>query len=1239
MPYASNKQAAFMHIHHPDIASKWHEEGHGYVKGGKHDPGRKKKGKLRAHVEKSKKDWAIGLGTATVGGALANQVPPVRPKRKKKAKVEKTLHSGVLQYRMLKPKKKGQIKKMLVPISTDPDFNQEAAQKAFDLVMKMDDDTAEMFCHIVVSDYFEETVEKNLVTLQRHLDETLASQLEELKKAHLRIVAKGMDSAEAVAYAQAIALFENQISKAKRPKTPQEQGYVWRERDFNRDPSSGQFRTKISHNQTRELKDDVFQSLTGANTPTEHNGNKLSEEDRIRFQDEYRQLAGFLQTVQQSTGGAGNQSVMLHYRDRNGESFSQVHQGTRPPTEQLADPSFRLMGVEARPTTLTAGGAAFGLATSLGGGMNADQVGAVNAAGQHGGTFAEKWTGAGDQKNSNAKLYGRLAASGDFLQATGLGPKAQMAGKFASIVGNAGPEAERVLGPTTRKTAYRYRGTEKMPEKKMVSAYAQKVEQGKVYGEVPEEGEAPGRRQPPGHAPSLNQMVAQRAQAAGRAPTWKERELGRQALVDHLRSKMPNKSLYELQLASGNTPPSEGVIINADGQLVTQAVGYGDDHYLPFNLKNLKGLKGGEYIRTRSVGGLTSEDIYTALIAGARQVTVTSRSGTYTMTFEPDFRGGRRHNDKARRMTRRYEQLLDAVQSQQVERIDIDPDMRAEIEREVKEEMAGPQWRNADRQEAIRERIEEFKENPYITEEDEKRAEVIINSRAAGASEGERNKIRAQVMDDLMDQKETKFRLNSAGYKAALDGLQEQFPYYISKPRWTPPKDEEARLNTSIDRGYVEPGRNRPTAAAAGLFGVASAGKYAGKGGKFSAREADYQGARGKLKAVEEPTEGSEGPKGESKGKNERRKLIAESKLDEQYTAAALELQRHAKSPAGLKEEELERPDIAEVLAMNAEDLKDPARRRKFTDWAEAYTGLAGFKDLALKRKWEAAAGHRDRKPFVKGSTLYPKQPATFEGEEAYELGADPKLAARELMRVDRRAKGSVVNAKLSYSQLSEAEMEQEHRALKRMHEALAADPTRLTIADLAEIGVQHGSPALTAGKRDLRANPDDVLEQMELLQRSRSLLSGMNDEQRKEIVEQSSKVVETHKTPTSEEQAQPKEKVATQIAWGKRVLSELEGLRTQINQKLKEPGVKSTHRDALNRALEKLPDEQTTERAQNAVAMWEANQDTLRTNEDFAALTDSMIEERDALMEASAILSQQRENVGILLNPPKRGG
>ena len=639
------------------------------------------------------------------------------------------------------------------------------------------------------------------------------------------------------------------------------------------------------------------------------------------------------------------------------------------------------------------------------------------------------------------------------------------------------------------------------------------------------------------------------------------------------------------------------------------------------------------------MGGLTSEDIYTGLISGARQVTVTSRSGTYTMTFEPDFRGGRRHSDKARRMTRRYEQLLDAVQSQQVDRIDIDPEMRLQIENEVKEEMpvgSGSGWRRSDQQDAIRERIDEFKENPYITEQDEKRADAIINARAHGASEPERAKIRAQVMDDLMDQKETKFRLNSAGYKAALDALQEQFPYYISKPRWTPPKDAEKKIDTALDRGYVEPGRNRPTSAKAGLYGTVK-----GKSGKFSAAEADYQGARGRLRAVgtEEggtqtiETGGSKSTKDDVHTK--RRAANAKAKLDEDVVETAQEVQRHARSK--LNQESKDDPKVKAALAMDAEDLRDPRNQKVFADWAEAYTNLSGFDDIALKRKWENAIGHRERKPYVKGNTNYPKQPPTFPGEDAYELGADPKIVAREITRVDRQSKGGVVSANTLYSNMSNDEHEKEHRALAKMYQNLVDVPgVPLSTQDLQDIGVEPRSPALVHGKADLRKDPQAVLDQMELLQRSRALVGGMSKEQRDKIVENSSKVVTHNPTPTAEEQAKPRENVEAQLKWGKGVMSELEDLRNRANAKLAEQGLTETHREAIVRALEKLPDEATTDKAEDAIQFWDSNRELLRTPDDFAAANESMADKRDALLEASAMLRAQRENIEILLRPPK---
>ena len=124
------------------------------------------------------------------------------------------------------------------------------------------------------------------------------------------------------------------------------------------------------------------------------------------------------------------------------------------------------------------------------------------------------------------------------------------------------------------------------------------------------------------------------------------------------------------------------------------------------------------------MGGLTSEDIYTGLITGARRVTVVSRSGTFSMEFEPDFRGGRRHNDKALRMTRRYEQLLDAVQSKQVSSgavpIEVQDALRAQVLEEYPYERSRKAL-NAKYQTAL----EEFRADPELGPQDEKMLRFI----------------------------------------------------------------------------------------------------------------------------------------------------------------------------------------------------------------------------------------------------------------------------------------------------------------------------------------------------------------------------------------------------------------------------------------------------------------------------------------------------------------------------------
>lgn len=754
--------------------------------------------------------------------------------------------------------------------SDDPEFNHIAARKVFDLVMKMDVDTAEMFTLIAIGEIYETTIEKNLGTLQRHLDEVIDKRLSDAKRAMMRTVAKGHTNG-ALSAARALDQI-SEIIKVGNQNPYQTGAYQFEESDFRRDPRSGQFQTKIKHNQKTPFSNRVATGLGLAPTNTVERRKyvKLSAAQRAQYQDEYRQLANFLNVAAQSTK-AGDQNIFLRLEDKQGNEFLQPHQGGADAANPvLLNPNLKLLTVEAAPATLTAGGAAFGLAGALGGGGAA--IGGTNRALGALKGFREDWTTPPtDLKSSNERLYNRVGAAGAYVgQIAPDNTKVGMAASVAEIVGSHGAEAEAVIGPAARKTAYRYRGTEKTPDEHIVTLYGRAISDAKNAGGAPLEQDAYeiagnmarraggkpaaelARRQPTRvHAgggvagPAVGQMGATRAEGQDRPPNRAELAQGRRVIQDQLKlsPNFPKGSLYSLQASSGNLPPSEGILLNSKGQIVTQAVGYGDDHYLPFNLKNLKALKGGEYIRTRSAGGLTSEDIYTGLVSGARRVTVVSRSGTFSVEFKPDFRGGRRYNDKALRMTRRYEQLLDAVQSNKVSRGPVPPHVEQAIRQEVAEELRG-ESRAAIRAK-VTERVREYQEDPDIGPEDEKIMSLVYEQGLKENPSRDASEWMKTARGLVMSGKKFNYQLDAAGYEAAQDALAEQFPYYITshpviEKEGQPPSAEK-------DKGYVEPGRNRPTAVQAGLYGTKAnqaAGEQVGSK-KFSASQADYQ--RGRL--------------------------------------------------------------------------------------------------------------------------------------------------------------------------------------------------------------------------------------------------------------------------------------------------------------------------------------------------------------------------------------------------------
>ena len=820
MPYQSEKQRRYMEAKHPEIAAKWRKKGHAYVK-------------------KNKGDWTKAIAAGTAAGALANQFPRIQDIERERKK------------------KKGQIKKAydVLVHSDDPEFNHAAARKTFDLVMKMDDDSAQMFTLIAMSEMFENDITKNLRTLQGHLNEVISKRLAAIGKAVDSSIAKG-DHPDAEGYGKALT----EITKAV--VNPYIAGlYDFKESDFRRDPHSGQFQAKIKHKQKVPFKAKIAEDmgLMPEESGDQKKYKKLSREDKAKYQDEYRQLSAFLNTVTQSSQ-TGDNDIKLRFEDsKTGNEFRVKHTDMKTAEGHLLNPRLTLVAAEANPEGLTAGGAGFALAQAMGaqpGLRTSSRLEGVNVAGNNFGTFSEGWLASnqGNEKQTNARLYNRTATAGSYIgMVAPNNSKTQAAAQLAQVVGSHGPEAEAVIGPTARRTAYRYRGTEKTPDEHIVNSYNRAIRTAKLTGtgaplvdeaelllrnksmakpDVGEVGVGASRRAttmhgvdtpastPTGFGQSASQ-AAQRALTEQRPPTWSERAQGRKAVIEQLKNSknFPRKSLYELQTKSGNTPPSEGILMNSKGQIVTQAVGYGDDHYLPFNLKNLKNLKGGEYVRTRSVGGLTSEDIYTGLITGARRVTVVSRSGTFSVEFEPDFRGGRRYNDKALRMTRRYEQLLDAVQSKQVSSGSVPVDVQDALRAQVLQDYPYERSRKALNAKYTT-ALEEFRADPELGPQDEKMLRFITAQVAErNPSKSEQEWLNAAKIK-VMQGKRVNYQLDAQGYEAAQDSLAEQFPYYITSHPIV--EIEPSKMNYEKDKGYVEPGRVLATALQGGLYGTST---------------------------------------------------------------------------------------------------------------------------------------------------------------------------------------------------------------------------------------------------------------------------------------------------------------------------------------------------------------------------------------------------------------------------------
>lgn len=350
-------------------------------------------------------------------------------------------------------------------------------------------------------------------------------------------------------------------------------------------------------------------------------------------------------------------------------------------------------------------------------------------------------------------------------------------------------------------------------------------------------------------------------------------------------SRLPDPSLTNLHAASGATPPSEGVLMDVNGQMMAQDVGHGDDHYLPFKGGKVGKAKGGEYVRTRTAGGLTTEDIIAAGKSNLRATTVVSHSGIFTMEFYP---GKEIDTDQ---IQSRYGKLLDSLAKEKVQKNPISPERETEIYEKAREQIPGITSLAVDRRRNLIEdmkRAEKDNPTPAAETKDQWRKEFLLEN-AEKFSDPDGNPYTAErIIEDSgkygvemfsdtdaidrlgLGEKYKKYethkmreyqsslralRLNGEGYDKALKALKEQFPYQIKSVNWTPPDAQSAKIE---DLGYVKANFNRPDKVQEGYHDKEIEGEP-----KHRASQTDFQNYRNRVKAAQLGKPREEEPKKE----------------------------------------------------------------------------------------------------------------------------------------------------------------------------------------------------------------------------------------------------------------------------------------------------------------------------------------------------------------------------------------
>lgn len=230
--------------------------------------------------------------------------------------------------------------------------------------------------------------------------------------------------------------------------------------------------------------------------------------------------------------------------------------------------------------------------------------------------------------------------------------------------------------------------------------------------------------------------------------------------------------------------PSEGVMLDRKGGVVQQSVGAGEDHYLPFDLGGYKSLVGGSYVRTRQVGGPTSEDLL-ALIAGTGLAgTVVSRSGVFEVEMDQNYLSP----TKVGRMARMYERILNDIAAGGLYINEMEPEAKnKELQKRLKQAkyQQNPKLLETDMKqwEYDQRRLEAARVGDSQAHEAEAKRHADLAEKGSWESLGPNTQAKyiRQAKKRARLDAERKLLINGEGYEVALRTLKRYFPYAIKK--------------------------------------------------------------------------------------------------------------------------------------------------------------------------------------------------------------------------------------------------------------------------------------------------------------------------------------------------------------------------------------------------------------------------------------------------------------------------